>query len=123
MIKQNVHAINDIKTFRTFFSLSPSKRISFAHNKCNIAHLYLVLYSVDSTTVSLFFSLSETVKMLIALAILFTYPLQLTASLEVVWEAIKDKFSEKRQDFAYYLVRTLLIVGTGLWFPRLKILY
>lgn len=80
-----------------------------------------MLYSVESTAVTLLFSLSESVKMLIALAILFTYPLQLTASLEVVWEAIKDKFSEKRQDFAYYLVRSLLIVGTGLFFTVSRI--
>ncbi|KAG8292115.1 hypothetical protein J6590_046935 [Homalodisca vitripennis] len=57
-------------------------------------------------------ALSESVKILVALAILFTYPLQLTASMEVVWQGICDKFSEENQDKAYYFTRALMILGT-----------
>lgn len=57
--------------------------------------------------------LSESVKIMIAVAILFTYPLQLTASMEVVWENVKHMFSEKKQTSGYYLVRAIMITGTG----------
>uniref|UniRef100_A0A1B6KZD9 Amino acid transporter transmembrane domain-containing protein n=1 Tax=Graphocephala atropunctata TaxID=36148 RepID=A0A1B6KZD9_9HEMI len=55
---------------------------------------------------------AETIKILVALAILFTYPLQLTAAIEVVWGGVAEKFSEKNQDKGYYLTRSLLILGT-----------
>lgn len=57
--------------------------------------------------------LSSSVKVMVAIAILFTYPLQLTASNEVVWSGVQNCFSEKRQEFGYYLTRGLMIVGTG----------
>ncbi|XP_054266454.1 proton-coupled amino acid transporter-like protein pathetic isoform X1 [Macrosteles quadrilineatus] len=56
--------------------------------------------------------LSEAVKILVALAILLTYPLQLTASMEVVWQRASKCFSEKKQDQGYYIVRSLMIIGT-----------
>lgn len=61
----------------------------------------------------MFLRLSESVKIMIAVAILFTYPLQLTASMEVVWENVRNKFSEKKQTSGYYLVRAIMITGTG----------
>ncbi|KAG8292113.1 hypothetical protein J6590_046933 [Homalodisca vitripennis] len=58
--------------------------------------------------------LSESVKVLVALSILFTYPLQLTATVDVFWPMLRHHFSEKNQDRGYYLVRGTLILGTVL---------
>uniref|UniRef100_A0A1B6IRP5 Amino acid transporter transmembrane domain-containing protein n=1 Tax=Homalodisca liturata TaxID=320908 RepID=A0A1B6IRP5_9HEMI len=57
---------------------------------------------------------AEIIKILVALAILLTYPLQLTAAIEVVWGGVSAKFSEENQDKGYYLTRALLIMGTVL---------
>lgn len=57
--------------------------------------------------------LAEMVKIFVALAILFTYGLQLTASIVVVWSGLEHKFPEEYRDTGYYIVRATLIIGTG----------
>ncbi|XP_014241281.1 proton-coupled amino acid transporter-like protein pathetic [Cimex lectularius] len=56
--------------------------------------------------------LAEAVKALVALANLFSYGLQLTASMDVVWKRVECRFPEESQGKAYYIVRTLMIFGT-----------
>lgn len=56
--------------------------------------------------------LAESVKICIALAIFLTYSLQLTASIEVVWNHTKHRFSPPNEERAYYTIRALLIFGT-----------
>uniref|UniRef100_A0A1B6LHE4 Amino acid transporter transmembrane domain-containing protein n=1 Tax=Graphocephala atropunctata TaxID=36148 RepID=A0A1B6LHE4_9HEMI len=58
--------------------------------------------------------LSESVKVFVALSILFTYPLQLSATVDVFWPMLRHRFSEEHQDRGYYLVRGTLILGTVL---------
>ncbi|XP_075214394.1 proton-coupled amino acid transporter-like protein pathetic [Lycorma delicatula] len=55
--------------------------------------------------------LCEAVKICIGIAIYFTYTLQLTASIEVVWNNVKHKYTSC-EDRAYYTIRGLLILGT-----------
>uniref|UniRef100_A0A1B6BZR9 Amino acid transporter transmembrane domain-containing protein n=1 Tax=Clastoptera arizonana TaxID=38151 RepID=A0A1B6BZR9_9HEMI len=56
--------------------------------------------------------LSEVIKIFVALSILFTYGLQLTASMEVVWEYVQSNFADEQKNKGYYIVRTLMILGT-----------
>ncbi|RZF43025.1 hypothetical protein LSTR_LSTR001203 [Laodelphax striatellus] len=58
--------------------------------------------------------LAESIKICVALAILFTYSLQLTASIEVLWDNVKHNFNKEIQGKAYYVIRVLLILGTVL---------
>nr|XP_018898193.1 PREDICTED: proton-coupled amino acid transporter-like protein pathetic isoform X1 [Bemisia tabaci] len=57
--------------------------------------------------------ISELVKILIALAILFSYGLQMTVTSEVVWDSVKDRFHKDNSKKAYYCVRSSLVVGTA----------
>ncbi|KAK7582198.1 hypothetical protein V9T40_013643 [Parthenolecanium corni] len=56
--------------------------------------------------------LSEIVKLLVALSILFTYGLQFCVPTEIVWDQIKHKFNSKNDNIAYYVMRGGLILGT-----------
>nr|XP_018916526.1 PREDICTED: proton-coupled amino acid transporter-like protein pathetic [Bemisia tabaci]XP_018916527.1 PREDICTED: proton-coupled amino acid transporter-like protein pathetic [Bemisia tabaci]XP_018916528.1 PREDICTED: proton-coupled amino acid transporter-like protein pathetic [Bemisia tabaci]XP_018916529.1 PREDICTED: proton-coupled amino acid transporter-like protein pathetic [Bemisia tabaci]XP_018916530.1 PREDICTED: proton-coupled amino acid transporter-like protein pathetic [Bemisia tabaci] len=58
--------------------------------------------------------LSELVKFLIAVAILFTYGLQMTVTSEVVWDSVQDYFHKDNSKVAYYCVRASLVVGTAI---------
>lgn len=58
--------------------------------------------------------LAEIVKGFVALAILFSYGLQLTASVDVVWKRVENKFKPENQERAYYIVRSFMIAGTVL---------
>ncbi|XP_075214391.1 proton-coupled amino acid transporter-like protein pathetic [Lycorma delicatula] len=55
--------------------------------------------------------LAEAVKICVGLAIFFTYTLQLTASIEVVWNNVKHRYTSC-EDRAYYTIRGLLIIGS-----------
>jgi len=57
-------------------------------------------------------ALAECVKGLVALAILFSYGLQLTASMEVVWSRVESRFSKENSERGYYIVRSIMIIGT-----------
>uniref|UniRef100_A0A146M9Q3 Proton-coupled amino acid transporter 1 n=2 Tax=Lygus hesperus TaxID=30085 RepID=A0A146M9Q3_LYGHE len=56
-------------------------------------------------------ALAETVKGLVALAILFSYGLQLAASIDVIWKRVEHRFS-KENERGYYIVRSVMILGT-----------
>ncbi|RZF43024.1 hypothetical protein LSTR_LSTR001202 [Laodelphax striatellus] len=58
--------------------------------------------------------IGSTVKLLVALAILFTFGLQMTAVMEVVWFSAEKKFSPQNRDIAYYVIRGILVVITVL---------
>lgn len=57
--------------------------------------------------------LSELVMVCVAMAIMLTYPLQLTSCMEVVWGCVSKHIPEKNHDAGYYLVRALLILVTS----------
>ena len=61
----------------------------------------------------MYFSFAEIIKGLVALAILFSYGLQLTAAIDVIWRGVESKFSKEKQNQAYYMIRALLILCTG----------
>ncbi|XP_065218092.1 proton-coupled amino acid transporter-like protein pathetic [Planococcus citri] len=66
--------------------------------------------------------LSEAVKLSIALSILFTFGLQLTVSVKVVWDGV-SKPTDSDDSWFYYVVRSLLIfgcVGIATALPSLK---
>ncbi|KAK9499308.1 hypothetical protein O3M35_002361 [Rhynocoris fuscipes] len=52
---------------------------------------------------------AQSVKILVALAVFCTYGLQYFVCLEIVWDAVKDKFT-KRKRFYEYVVRTVLTI-------------
>ncbi|BET02107.1 Hypothetical protein NTJ_14925 [Nesidiocoris tenuis] len=56
--------------------------------------------------------LAETVKVLVALSILFTYGLQFTVPTEIVWKKISPMVSESKQEAGYYILRAAMIFGT-----------
>jgi len=58
--------------------------------------------------------LGESVKILVALSILFTYGLQFTVPSEIVWKKISHKVKEENHDKCYYIMRALMIIGTVL---------
>uniref|UniRef100_A0A1B6ILH6 Amino acid transporter transmembrane domain-containing protein n=1 Tax=Homalodisca liturata TaxID=320908 RepID=A0A1B6ILH6_9HEMI len=58
--------------------------------------------------------LGESVKVLVALSILFTYGLQFTVPSEIVWKKISHKVKEEHHDKCYYVMRALMIIGTVL---------
>jgi len=58
--------------------------------------------------------LGESVKILVALSILFTYGLQFTVPSEIVWKKISHKIQEVNHDKCYYIMRALMILGTVL---------
>jgi hypothetical protein len=68
-------------------------------------------------------SLGESVKILVALSILFTYGLQFTVPSEIVWKKISHKIKEANHDKCYYLMRALMILGTGQYTIETKIVH
>ncbi|XP_076673489.1 proton-coupled amino acid transporter-like protein pathetic isoform X2 [Andrena cerasifolii] len=56
--------------------------------------------------------LGQVVKLLIALAVLFTYGLQYFVALEIMWSSIKDKFSHKFQGLCETLFRAFMVLLT-----------
>ncbi|KAK9508555.1 hypothetical protein O3M35_006089 [Rhynocoris fuscipes] len=57
-------------------------------------------------------ALAESVKILVALSILFTYGLQFSVPSEIMWKLIGHKISERFQTIGYYLMRAAMIFGT-----------
>jgi proton-coupled amino acid transporter len=58
------------------------------------------------------FSLAQSVKVMIAVAIFLTYGLQFYVPMEIIWKSIGHKFGAKKFA-AEYVVRALLVTGTG----------
>lgn len=59
------------------------------------------------------FSLAQAVKLLIAVAVLFTYGLQYFVPLEIIWNAIKHLFSHKYEAIGETLMRVGMVMLTG----------
>ncbi|RZF46020.1 hypothetical protein LSTR_LSTR004733 [Laodelphax striatellus] len=57
---------------------------------------------------------ASTVKLLVGLAIMFTYGLQMSAVMEVVWSSIQNKFQSKNLNVAYYSTRAAFVILTVL---------
>lgn len=60
-----------------------------------------------------FIRLSETIKLTIALVVLFTYGLLMTTPMEAIWNKIRPYIKENNITSYYYALRTLLILGNG----------
>ncbi|KAL1517835.1 hypothetical protein ABEB36_001549 [Hypothenemus hampei] len=56
--------------------------------------------------------LAQSVKLMIAVAIFFTYALQFYVPMEIIWKALKNNFSPNRQNLANYSIRIGLIFVT-----------
>lgn len=59
------------------------------------------------------FSLADTAKLLMAVAILFTYGLQFYIPNEILWKKISHKFNEKYHNRTQILLRTGIILISG----------
>lgn len=61
------------------------------------------------------FSLGQTVRLLIAVAVLFTYGLQYFVPLEIMWNGIKHWFSHKYAAIGETVMRIIMVMLTGKW--------
>lgn len=68
---------------------------------------YLVLWQK-----LLFSSLAQSVKVMIAVAIFLTYSLQFYVPMEIIWKAVKHRFT-KHPTQVEYGIRTVLVIMTG----------
>lgn len=59
------------------------------------------------------FSMAQCVKVIVAIAVFFTYALQFYAPFEVVWLRTKDNFKEKHQNLANYSLRSFVVVSVA----------
>lgn len=59
------------------------------------------------------FSMAQCVKVIVAIAVFFTYALQFYAPFEVVWLRTKDNFKEKHQNLANYSLRAFVVVSVA----------
>jgi len=57
-------------------------------------------------------SLAQSVKVMIAVAIFFTYGLQFYVPMEIIWKSIGHRFGAHKLA-AEYIVRVILVLGTG----------
>lgn len=55
--------------------------------------------------------LAEVVKILVAIAILITYGLQVMAAAQVIWNGVKPYISKENESFGYYTMRVFMIMG------------
>lgn len=62
--------------------------------------------------------LGQAVKVLIGVAILFTYGLQFFVPLKIIWDSIKDRFSHKWAGYGETLMRFLMVMLTGKFIIR-----
>lgn len=58
------------------------------------------------------YSLAQSVKLMIAIAIFLTYALQFYVPMEVIWKNVKGNFSADNRNAAEYTIRILLVVST-----------
>ncbi|XP_031629047.1 proton-coupled amino acid transporter-like protein pathetic [Contarinia nasturtii] len=58
--------------------------------------------------------LAQSVKLSIAIAILFTYALQFYVPMEIIWNSVRSSFSESKQTIVENILRTVIVIGTVL---------
>ncbi|XP_060519999.1 proton-coupled amino acid transporter-like protein CG1139 isoform X2 [Cylas formicarius] len=56
--------------------------------------------------------LAQSVKLMIAVAIFFTYALQFFVPMDIIWKALKNNFSASKQNLANYSIRISLVFLT-----------
>lgn len=56
------------------------------------------------------FSLAQSVKLMIAIAIFLTYSLQFYVPMEIIWKSVEGNFN-KHKDMAEYSIRMGLVVS------------
>lgn len=59
-----------------------------------------------------YFSPAQVVQILIGLAVYCTFGLQFYVCLDIAWQGLKDHF-QKKPTLANYILRTLLVTGSG----------
>lgn len=57
------------------------------------------------------YSLAQSVKLMIALAIFLTYALQFYVPMEIIWKNVRHKFSEDNKNAAEWTIRYMLVVS------------
>ena len=57
--------------------------------------------------------MAKTAQILIALAILFTYGLQFYVPMDILWRKIQDKIPKHKHNISQILIRTGIIILTG----------
>lgn len=74
-----------------------------------------MLGTIDYIVEKLFFSfrLAQSVRLMMAIAIFLSYPLQFYVPFNIIWPSIEKKFqTEKSCDIAEYVTRTILVFIT-----------
>lgn len=73
---------------------------------------YFLMPSTHNTTHTHFiYSLAQSVKLMIALAIFLTYALQFYVPMEIIWKNVRHKFSEGNKNAAEWTIRYTLVVS------------
>lgn len=73
----------------------------------------LILTFLSSFIIYKHFSAAQVVQYLIAIAIFFTYALQFYVPTSIIWDGIKERFPAKKHLLYYYIMRFILVTGTG----------
>lgn len=58
--------------------------------------------------------MAQSVKLSIAIAILFTYSLQFYVPMEIIMNSVRGTFSESKQNIAENIIRSVTVIGTVL---------
>lgn len=59
--------------------------------------------------------LAQSVKLMIAIAIFFTFTLQFYVPVSIIWKGISHKISEERKNVSEYALRIALVVSTVIY--------
>ncbi|KOB67066.1 Amino acid transporter, partial [Operophtera brumata] len=60
-----------------------------------------------------FINLAQSAKILMALAILFTYSLQFYVPMEMIWRQLHNKIAVRYHNITQITIRTAAVVGSG----------
>lgn len=58
-----------------------------------------------------FFRLAQSVKLMIAIAIFFTFTLQFYVPMSIIWKGIQHKIAPEKQNWTEYALRVALVVS------------
>lgn len=75
--------------------------------------LSLYLIKMWNIFIALLFRLAQTVKLMVSMGLLLTYPLQFFVAVHIMWSAIEEKFGPlKHSTYSQLLFRCLLVLVT-----------
>lgn len=77
-----------------------------------VIYIYIIYY-INIVIIICFIRLGQAVKLLIALAVLFTYGLQLFVPMDIMWRAVKEKCSHKYQGLCHTVMRIGISIFTS----------